>query len=95
MPNKASAAKRVRQNERRRIRNKAKRSDMRVHVRHARAAADQGELEGLDAKISTAQSKLAKAAKTNLVKKKTAARKISRLMKAANKARNAEATPAE
>lgn len=96
MPNKKSAIKRVRQNERRRIHNRAKRSDMRTAVKKARLAAETGNLENIDQLVADAHRKLGKAAKTNLVKKETAARHISRLMKAVNKARAAksEAAPA-
>jgi small subunit ribosomal protein S20 len=96
VPNKKSAIKRVRQNERRRIHNRAKRSDMRTAVKKARLAAETGNLENIDQLVADAHRKLGKAAKTNLVKKETAARHISRLMKAVNKARAAksEAAPA-
>lgn len=91
MPNKKSAIKRVRQNEKRRVHNRTKRSDMRTHVKSARAAVEEKKFDGLETLVATAQSKLAKAAKTNLIKKNTAARKTSRLMKAAHKAKTASA----
>ncbi len=87
MPNKKSAEKRVRQNERRRERNRSKRAAMRTAMKTVRVAAEAGETEGLDSKLQLAQSKLAKAAKTNLVKKRNAARRTSRLAKAVAKAK--------
>jgi small subunit ribosomal protein S20 len=87
VPNKKSAIKRVRQNERRRIRNRSKRSEMRTAMKAVRDAAETGKLEGVEALLSHAQSKLGKAAKTNLVKKEAASRHISRLTKAVAKAR--------
>lgn len=91
MPNKKSAIKRVRQNEKRRVRNRTKRSTMRTSIKTVRLAVEQNELENIDQKLSAAQSKLGKAAKTNLVKKGNASRRISRLAKFVNKAKTAEA----
>ncbi|CAN5445468.1 30S ribosomal protein S20 [soil metagenome] len=89
MPNKASAIKRVRQNERARVRNRSVRSDMRSAVKKATTAIA-GNAENTDAALVEAQSKLAKGAKRNIIKKNTLARKTSRLMKAANKAKAAK-----
>lgn len=94
MPNKKSAEKRVRQNERRRIRNKAKKSALRRAIRDVRIAIDTKDLEGVAPKLSVAQSKLGKAAKTNLVKKNNASRRIARLARAVNKAQQAAAAQA-
>jgi len=85
VPNKPSAIKRVRQNERRRIRNKAKRSTMRSTIKKVRVALEENNTEALPELLRQAQSKLGKAAKTNLVKKGNARRRTSRLMKARNK----------
>jgi len=89
VPNKESAIKRVRQNEKRRERNRAKRSDMRTAIKKVRVAAEGKELATIDQSLSAAQSKLAKAAKTNLVKKKNASRRTSRLAKLVAKAKKA------
>jgi len=94
VPNKKSAQKRVRQNEARRLRNRAKRSDRRTHGKVVRTAVDDCSLEGIEKKLSEAQSRIGKAAKTNLVKKGNAARRISRLMKAVNRARQEAAQEA-
>jgi small subunit ribosomal protein S20 len=82
VPNKKSAIKRVRQNEKRRIRNKAKRSTMRSSIKKVREAIDTQNVEALPALLRDAQSKLDKAAKTNLIKKGNASRRVSRLVKA-------------
>ena len=82
MPNKKSAIKRVRQNERRRIRNKSKRSALRTAVRNVRLSVEKNEEpETLQEKMRLAQSSLDRAAKTNLIKKGNAKRKVSRLTK--------------
>lgn len=94
MPNKKSAAKRVRQNERRREHNRAKRSEMRTMIKHVRTAVESGELEGAEKKLSAAQARIDKAAKTNLIKKGNASRKISRLAQAIRKAKQAKAPQA-
>lgn len=87
MPNKASAKKRVRQNEVRRIRNRARSSDMRLAMKKVRRALDAGELENIDALLQKAQSKVDKAAKTPILKKETGRRYISRLNTAVKKAK--------
>ncbi len=91
MPNKKSAIKRVRQNEKRRLHNRKQRSSMRTSVKAVLHAVETQNLEGVDQLINKAQSKLGKAAKVNLVKKKTASRRVSRLMKAVNRAKAASA----
>lgn len=82
----------MRQNERRRIRNKSKKSALRKSIRDVRVAIDSKEFEGIAPKLSLAQSKLGKAAKTNLIKKNNASRRVSRLMRAVNKAQQAQTT---
>lgn len=89
MPNKVSARKRVRQNEARRVRNRATRSELRSAVKVAQTAIAEKQVAVLPAVISEAQSKLAKGAKRNIIKKNKLARQTSRLMKAANKAKQA------
>ncbi len=91
MPNKVSARKRVRQNEARRTRNRATRSDMRSAVKAAQTVIGEKKVDAAPAAISLAQSKLGKAAKRNIIKKNKLARQTSRLMKAANKAKAATA----
>ncbi len=92
MPNKASSRKRVRQNERRRIRNRDQRSTMRSSVKKLAKIIESKDLTGLDAALQAAQSKLGKAAKRNLIKKNALSRKQSRLTKAVNRAKVAAAS---
>lgn len=86
MPNKDSAIKRVRQNEKRRERNRAKKAEMRSAVKKVKKLAAAKEVAPLVDAVKTAQSRLDKAAKTNLIKKRTASRTVSRLTKVAKKA---------
>jgi small subunit ribosomal protein S20 len=85
--NKMSSKKRVRQNEKRRIRNRAARSTLRGSVKAVRKAVETNEIESIESMVSAAQSKLGKGAKNNLIKKNTLARTQSRLMKAVSKAK--------
>lgn len=87
MPNKKSAIKRVRQAEKRRAHNRAKRSAMRTSVKKVETAAAHAEVENIDALLIDAQSKLGKAAKSKLIKKNAMARKQSRLAKKVNAAK--------
>lgn len=77
MANHKSALKRARQNEQRRVRNKAGRSALRTSVKKFETALEQGEA----ADLPTAMSALAGAAAKGYIPKKRAARKIGRLAK--------------
>jgi len=81
----ASQKKRNRQNEARRVRNLRVRSELKTRIKSARSAAEQGD-EDSAAALTTAQKRLGKAASKGVVHKNQAARRTSRLMKAANKA---------
>ncbi len=81
MANHKSAAKRHLQSEKRRIQNRAARSALRTQIKKARADLQSGAQTG----VTEAVQALAKAGGKGLMHKKTAARRISRLMKAANK----------
>ena len=78
-----TAKKAVRQNERRRIRNKAATSTMRTQIKkvHAAVAANDGTAA---AELATAQKLVDKAAKSNRMHRKKAARLKSQLAKAVN-----------
>jgi small subunit ribosomal protein S20 len=81
--NHKSALKRAGQNERRRMRNKAVRTTVRNEVKAVRlAAAD--DADNAAVRLSSAKSKIDKAAKKGVLHKRTAARKISRLAKLVN-----------
>ena len=78
MPNHKSAEKRVRQNEKRRLRNRGVRSQLRSAVKTARTALDQ---TGADARVAVAYAirALDRAVTKGVVHRNTAARKKSAL----------------
>ena len=81
MANTASAIKRVRSNNRKRVRNKVTRTGTRTAVRAAREALSKG--AATDARTATLEaiSSLDKAAEKGVIHKNNAARRKSRLMK--------------
>lgn len=85
MANHKSALKRVKQDEGRKLRNKAVKTRVKNVVKTVRADAAQNS-ETLATSLVSAQSIIAKAAKKGVLTKRTASRKISRLAKLANKA---------
>ena len=80
MANIKSQIKRNRQNEKKRLRNRAFRGSARVSVRAARATIDAGTPD--KAAVLEAISRLDKAAEKGVIHKNNAARRKSRLMKA-------------
>ncbi|MEJ2223230.1 MAG: 30S ribosomal protein S20 [Desulfobacterales bacterium] len=84
MANHKSAEKRARQNEKRRVRNKAARTRIKHVTKEVRQASGEGSKEDALAKLKAAQSIVDKALKKGVIHKKTAARKISRLSKLVN-----------
>ena len=86
MANHKSAVKRARQNEIRRLRNKATRTRVKSIVKEVRASAAEASSEETKTKMNTAQSVIDKASKKGVIHKRTAARKISRLTRLANSA---------
>ena len=85
MANHKSALKRARQNDIRRLRNKAVRTRVKSLVKDVRLAATQNSPEDAGKTLNTAKSVIDKAAKKGVIKKRTASRKISRLTKQLNK----------
>jgi small subunit ribosomal protein S20 len=81
MPNTASSKKRLRQNEKLRVRNRAVKSVMRGQIRRVREAVAAGNGEQAQVELKIAQKRLDKAASTNLMHKNAAARTKSRLVK--------------
>jgi len=79
----ASALKRHRQSEKRRVRNKALKTRLRHEVRSARELIDQKGAGARDA-VAAATRALDKAVSKGLIHRNTAARKISRLVRAAH-----------
>jgi small subunit ribosomal protein S20 len=86
LANHKSAIKRARQNEIRRIRNKAVKTRIKSIVKDVRSSAGEASGEETKVKLNAAQSVIDKASKKGVIHKRTAARKISRLTKLANSA---------
>ncbi len=79
MANHKSAEKAHRQSVKRNLRNNATRSAIRSAVKEVRVAVAKGDAKSAQAALVTAQSKLAKGAQKNVIKKNNAARVTSRL----------------
>jgi len=83
MPNKASAKKALRQTEKRSARNLVIKKAYKDAVKATKKSLDAGEKDVKEV-LRLTQKKLDKAAKKGVIKKNTASRKLSRLMKKAN-----------
>lgn len=81
MANTRSAQKRVRSNERKRVRNKIARTRTRTAVRLAREALEDTNVEAARQSTLAAASSLDKAAENGIIHKNNAARRKGRLMK--------------
>jgi small subunit ribosomal protein S20 len=75
-----SQIKRNKQNEKRRLRNRAVRSELRTRTKSAVEATTQGD-EGADDNVRLAMKRIDKAAAAGVIHKNQAARRKSRLMK--------------
>jgi small subunit ribosomal protein S20 len=84
LANHPSALKRARQNEIRRMRNKAVKTRVKKAVKNVRLAVEQGSGETAANQLNLAKSIIDNAAKRGVIHKKTAARKTSRLSKRVN-----------
>jgi small subunit ribosomal protein S20 len=84
MANIKSQIKRNRQNEARHERNKAVRSALKTSTKKARTAVAEGDAEAALAQVREASRELDKAASKGVLHRRTAARRKSRLAKAAN-----------
>ena len=84
MPNLPSAKKHIRADARKAERNRYTRSTMRTAIRAARAGIAAKDDDAQD-RLRMAMSKLDKAAKKGVIKKQTAARRKSRLMRLYNR----------
>lgn len=91
MANSKSAKKCVLQNEKRRMKNCARRSAIKTAVKKVLTAVQSAELQNVDALFNDAQAKIARAKGKRLFHPNTAARKISRLAKKMNAAKKAAA----
>ena len=81
MPNHKSAEKRVRQNAKRRARNRQEMSVIRTATKKVHAAIDAKDIDAQIATFPVAIRTLSRAAARGFIHKNTAARKISRLAK--------------
>jgi small subunit ribosomal protein S20 len=79
MANIQSQIKRIRQDETRRLRNKAKKTDLKTYVKHFETAVDGGDKDAASEAFREASRKLDKAVSVGIVKKNTAANKKSRM----------------
>ena len=82
MANIKSQIKRNRQNERRRMRNKVARSELKTRVKRAAEGVETGADDAVD-RVRAAQKRLGKAAEKGVVHRNQAARRTSRLMRRA------------
>lgn len=81
MANIKSQLKRIKQNEKRRLLNRAVRGNTRSVLKNARTTIDSGEVEGSKAVVQEAMKALDKAAQKGVFHKNNVARRKSRLMK--------------
>lgn len=81
MPNTKSAAKRMRQNTKRRLRNRYFRGRARTYIKNARMAMDEGDLDSAREFTQLAISALDKAGSKGVLHKNNIARRKSRLTK--------------
>jgi small subunit ribosomal protein S20 len=75
----------VKKSRERRLRNMAVKSKIKTFVKKARAAIETGEAEAIKKALAEAASVIDKAAEKGIIHKNAAARRKSRLMRAANK----------
>ena len=88
MANHKSALKRARQNELSRLRNKAVKTRVKSIVKDVRFSVEESSNGDVMAKLTAAQTLIDKALKMGVIHRKTAARKISRLSKLVNSAKD-------
>jgi small subunit ribosomal protein S20 len=86
LANTESALKRIRQSEKRRLRNRQVRSEARTQIKKARALIEAGELEEAQSTVTQAIRVLDKAAEKGIIHPSNAARRKSRLMHRLNQA---------
>jgi small subunit ribosomal protein S20 len=84
LANHASALKRARQNEIRKLRNRTTKTRVKHMVKTVRQDVASTSAEAVQSKLNDAKSLIDKAAKKGAIHRKTAARKISRLTKLVN-----------
>lgn len=84
MAHSLSAKKRVRQNDKARTINRARKSQVKTQIKHFEAALAQGDVQAATEQLRLVTKKLDKTAATSTMHKKTASRKKSRLTKRLN-----------
>ncbi len=92
MANSKSAKKCVLQNEKRRMKNVARRSAIKTAVKKVLTAIESTDVSNVETLFNDAQAKIARAKGKRLLHPNTAARKISRLAKKMNAAKKAAET---
>ena len=85
MANHKSALKRARQNVVRRERNRASKTRVKTAVKKVRVDAATGAMDAIPQDLQAAQSIIDKASKKGVLHRRTASRKIARLMRLANR----------
>jgi len=90
LPNIKSVVKDVKKSRERHARNVAAKSKIKTFVKSAKVAIASGDAEAMVKSISSAASVTDKAAEKGIIHKNAAARRKSRLMRAANKAQAAQ-----
>ena len=93
MPNTASAKKRVRQDEKRRILNRALKSEARTLMKRVEAAAKAGDHARAEEELRRAHSKLDRVAKRNIWHANNVSRKKARLAKLVARTKAASGPP--
>jgi small subunit ribosomal protein S20 len=87
MPTSRSAKKRLRQQERRRVRNRAIRSSLRTYVKRVRTALEENDAARAETEFRVTAKKLDQASAKGIIHKNTASRYKSRLQQAIRKAK--------
>ena len=90
MPTHKSAEKRMRQNAKRRMRNKGVRSTLTTSTRKFREALESGDLDAAVERVREVESTYDRAVAKGVIPKKRASRKVSRLKKRLSKAKAGE-----
>lgn len=90
MPNTKSAQKRLKQNEARRLRNRAVKSTIKTQLRKVREAAESGNVEKAEQEFRLAAQKLDRAGQKNVIHRNKASRTKSRLQKLIKSAKQAK-----
>ena len=93
MPHTKSAKKRLRQNEKRRLSNRATKSALKTQIKKVLATAAGGSLDDLRKEYNLAAKKLDRAAAKRVIHPNTAARKKSQLARLLHQKQTAPAAP--